>query len=83
MHSIVRPGRAAPYIPSDHPLQMDGRFGDDADGRRADAIFGVGQGRSDEPGGRPSPVEQNDHGRVSVPDRGRDMPVRVRREDND
>src|SRR5512137_3007221 len=27
-------GRASPYIPSDHPLQMDGRSGDDADGRR-------------------------------------------------
>ena len=60
---------------------MDGRFGNDADGRGADAIFGAGSGGSNEPGGRPRAAEQNDRGRVSVPDRGCDMTVRVRRED--
>ena len=77
----LTPGRASPYVPSDHPLQMDGRSGDDADGGGTDAVSGPSAGRPDEPGGRPSPSEQNDRGRMSVPDRGRDMPVRVRRED--
>ena len=79
--SSPTPGRASPYVPSDHPLQVDGRSGDDADGSRTDAVSGPSAGRPDEPGGRPSPAEQDDRGRMSVPDRGCDMPVRVRRED--
>ena len=48
---------------------MDGGFGDDVNGGRADAVSGAGSGGPDEPGGRPSPTEQNDHGRVPVHDR--------------
>ena len=59
-------GRASPDIPSDRPLQMDGRFGYDADGRRIDAVFGAGPGGSDELGGRSSVAEQNDHSRMPV-----------------
>ena len=44
------PGRASPDLPSDRPLQMDGGFGDDADGGRTDAVSGAGSGGSDEPG---------------------------------
>ena len=34
----LTPRRATPHIPSDRALQMDGRRGYDADGRRAEAI---------------------------------------------
>ena len=80
LHSTT-PGRASPDIPSDRPLQMDGRFGNDADGYRTNAIFGAGPGGSDEPGGRPSAVEQNDRGRMPVSNGRRDVSIRVHRED--
>ena len=70
-------GRASSDLPFDRPLQMDGGSGDDADGSRADAVSGAGQGRSDEPGGRLSVAEQNDRGRVPISDRRSGMPVRV------
>ena len=43
-------GRASPNIPTGRPLQMDGRFGNDVDGCRTDAVFGAGSGGSNEPG---------------------------------
>ena len=51
-------GRASPDLPSDRPLQVDGGYGNDADGGRADATSGAGTRGPDEPGGRPSVVEQ-------------------------
>ena len=59
-------GRASPDLPSDRPLQVDGGFGDDADGGRKDAVSSAGQGGSDEPGGRLSVAEQNDRDRMPV-----------------
>ena len=50
-------------------------------GHGGDAILGASPGGSNEPGGRPSAAEQNNRGRMPISDRGRDMPVRVRRED--
>ena len=67
LHSLT-PRRAPPDLPSDRPLQMDGGFGDDADGGRP-AVSGVSSGGFDEPSGSPSAAEQNDRGRVPVFDR--------------
>ena len=61
---------------------MDGGFGDNADGGRADAVPGASTRRPDEPGRGLRITKQDDHVRVPVPYPLGGMPVWVRREDH-
>ena len=60
------PRRAAPKLPADHSLQMDGGLSDDVDGGRANLVTSVGTRGRDEPGGGPSVEEQKDRSHMPV-----------------
>ena len=60
---------------------MDGGLSDDADGDRVDEVSGACARTPNEPGGGSCAVEQDQCGRVPVPDRGGDLPAWLRRED--
>ena len=60
---------------------MDGGFGDDADGGRANAVPGASMRGLNELGGRLRITKQDDYGHMPVPNRRGGMPVQVHRED--
>ena len=74
-------GRVALNLPTDHPLLVDGGFGNDAVGGMVDAVPGASKRGLDKSGGGPRITEQDDCGRVLVPNRRGGMPIRVCRED--
>ena len=78
MHSIVRHRDGGSH---DRPLQVDGGSRDDEDGGRRDAVLGASMRGFDEPSRGSCVTEQDDYGRVPVPNRTSGMPIRVHRED--